>query len=564
VRRELREASHRRERAKAERDLAESQALLSLVYDHTAEMLMLFSADKSMTYRITSVNRAWLGFASLLLGRPVSAGDCIGRTLEGALGELRAPAEVAEALREAFVGALSQDRLVTLELPWPSPAKLLHTEQSFIPVKSRGGGASSPAAHLLWSSRNVTERWEGEDQRRRLEAQLMQSQKLEAVGTLASGIAHDFNNLLAGISGYVELVRAETQEIPVVQEHVAQISHGIHRATDLVSRIIAFSRKRTTHRKPIHLGPVVHEVMQFMRPLVPQGIQVHSELPAECPLVAADSGQMHQVVLNLCTNAMQAMTDQGGSGGALTVALGPVRISEELASRHPPLQPGQHVRLMVRDTGCGMGEQVLARLFEPFFTTKPPGIGTGLGLVIVQSILRSHEGAVVVRSQPGAGTTFELYFPVTEEEEGAGTREQAPEARAPAVSATRRILFVDDEDYLVQMGTALLTRLGHQVSAFTDPEKAYAAFAAEPSTYAVLITDLSMPVLRGTDLAQKIKHLRPEMPVVLTTGYSGPRDLERARELGLNRLLEKPYTLEKFVAMLDEVLEEQAKKEQRP
>ncbi|MFO0842499.1 MAG: ATP-binding protein [Gemmataceae bacterium] len=246
------------------------------------------------------------------------------------------------------------------------------------------------------------------ERQRRLEVQLSQAQKLEALGTLASGIAHDFNNVLAGIAGFVELVRADTADQPHVQENVRLIQQGIHRATDLVRRILQFSRKRAVQRKPTHLGPVVHEALQLLRPLVPPTVSLRFDLPADGPPVVADAGQVQQVVLNLCTNALQAMGDRGGQ---LAVGLEAVEVDAALAARLGRRRPGPHVRLVVRDTGTGMDDETLRHLFEPFFTTKPAGVGTGLGLAVVQGIVKGHRGAIDVTSRPGQGTTFKLHFP---------------------------------------------------------------------------------------------------------------------------------------------------------
>jgi signal transduction histidine kinase len=380
------------------------------------------------------------------------------------------------------------------------------------------------------------------EHQRRLEAQLSQAQKLEALGTLASSISHDFNNILAGIAGYAEMVRADTAALPQVQQNVQLILQGIHRATDLVRRVLQFSRKRAVQRKPIHLGPAIHEALQFLRPLIPPGVTLRAELPADGPLVIADGGQVQQVVLNLCTNAIQAMAD---TGGELAVEQGLVEVGADLAARLPPLRPGPHVRLAVRDTGVGMDDETLGRLFEPFFTTKPDGVGTGLGLAVVQGIVKSHQAAIAVESRPGQGSTFAIYFPVSD---------SADEGRPPLPGKGEHLMFVDDEDYLVQMGSALLTRLGFRVSTFTDPRQAYAALAENPGGYDALVTDLTMPGLKGTDLARLAQELRPGLPVILTTGFSGPLELDRAKSLGFQRVLEKPYTLDKFVEALTQAL----------
>lgn len=536
VRRELREAEQRRQRREAELALRDSQALLSLIYEHLDETLLLFVRDNGI-FRVASANQAWVKFSQRLNQRTYELP--LGKTLEQVLEIMAATAEEKESLLRGFVKALAQSSKVTFEQEWIRAGRIIYTEQHFIPVPQ----VHDACRHVLWVSHDVSERKHTEDQKRRLEAQLMQAQKLEALGTLSSSIAHDFNNILAGLSGYAEMVRSDTQGLPQVQDTVHQMMQGIHRATDLVRRILAFSRKRTVLRRPIHLGPVIHEALQFLRPLVPAGVRVEANLPTEGAQVVADAGQMHQVVINLCTNAIQAMS---GSGGTLWVSLEPVVVEREFAQQHSEIQPGAHVRLSIRDNGCGMDPETLDRLFEPFFTTKPIGVGTGLGLAVVQGIVQSHQGLIRVHSAPGRGTTFELYFPVA----AAANEENVLLLQGKG----ERILFVDDEEYLVQMGSALLTRLGYQVSAFSDPEKALYAFTEMPDQFAAMITDLTMPVLKGTDLAFRVRQIRPSFPVILTTGFSGPHELDRARRLGFDRVLDKPYTIEKIAEALREVL----------
>jgi CheY-like chemotaxis protein len=233
-------------------------------------------------------------------------------------------------------------------------------------------------------------------------------------------------------------------------------------------------------------------------------------------------------------------------GGELAVLLEAAEVDAELAGRLEPLRPGPHVRLVVRDSGTGMDGETLSQLFEPFFTTKPPTVGTGLGMAVVQGIVKSHDGAIAVTSRPGEGSTFTLYFPAGD---------TPADGNKPAVPGRgEHLLFVDDEDYLVQMGTVLLTRLGYRVSGFADPQKALAAFAENPTGYDALVTDLNMPGLKGTDLARLIQQIRADLPVILTTGFSGPHELDRARAFGFTRVLEKPYTVDKFVEALTQAL----------
>lgn len=535
VKRELREAAQRRARRQAEEALRHNQSLLSLIYAHTDEMLTLFIAADEGPFRAASLNRAWQDFTQKL-GRPIDPGQLVGRDAEDVFLQLAGPSPARDLLVAHFRAAQSPaGASASFELEWVAPDGPLFTEQQLIAFGDAGG------QHILWAARDITARKQTESQQRRLEAHLAHAQKLEALGTLASGIASDFNNILAGLSAHSEQLKLLLGALPPAQEPLAQLTAGIHRATDLVRRILAFSRKRTTLRKPIHLGPVIHEAMQFLRPLVPREVTVDVSLPTDAPHVLADAGQIHQVAVNLCTNALQALP---ASGGRIRVALETVSADGAFAAAHPPLRAGPHVRLRVADSGCGMDEPTQVRLFEPFFTTKPPGVGTGLGLAIVANIVKAHNGAVAVTTRPGAGSTFDLYFPTAEE------TEKPPQPAGPA----GHVLFVDDEEYLTVMAVALLKRLGYEVTGHSDPTVALAAFEAAPGRFSVLITDVNMPGLKGTDLAARVRRIRPDLPVILATGFSGPHELDRAQAMGFTLVLEKPFTVAKFVEALEQAL----------
>jgi signal transduction histidine kinase len=394
--------------------------------------------------------------------------------------------------------------------------------------------------------RDATERKQATERQRQLEAQLRQAQKMEALGTLAGGIAHDFNNLLAGIAGCMEIIQSETAAQPAVQAPVQQVLTAIGRAGDLVRRILTFSRKQPASRQAVHLGPVVEEALGLLRALVPRNVTVATDLPSG-PTVFADAGQIHQVVMNLFTNALQAL---GEKSGGIFVSLAPVSVSADFAGAHPPLRPGEHVRLRVRDTGPGMDATTLEHIFEPFFTTKAAGMGTGLGLAMVHGIVRNHDGAVVVHSTLGQGTTFELYFPA----EGGPVPAPAPVKPAGPTGQLPHLLVIDDEPFLAQLGASILHRLGYRATAFTDPHQALAALRSAPEQFAGVVTDLRMPKLKGLDLAQMMRAIRPDLPVVLTSGHPGSLDEERARELGFHEVLEKPFRLEKVEDTLRRVL----------
>jgi PAS domain S-box-containing protein len=383
--------------------------------------------------------------------------------------------------------------------------------------------------------RDVSERRQAERARDSLEAQLRLAQKMEAIGTLAGGIAHDFNNILGAILGYTELARADAADQPEVQESLAQVEKAGARARDLVRQILAFSRREEQTRRPISLREVTEEVLQLLRASFPAQVAIRSELAMDAPVVLADASQVHQVLLNLTTNALHAMMPDGGM---LTVRETAVEVDEARA-RATGLQRRCYVRLMVTDTGSGIEPDVLERVFEPFFTTKDPGRGTGLGLAVVHGIMKSHDGLVTVESEVGKGTTFALYFPAYEDEAAALPLDASKLARGDG----QHVLLVDDEESLARLGCRALERLGYRVTAETDPTRALAAFRAAPDGFHILVTDLTMPSMSGLDLIREVHRIRPTLPVVLATGYGGDIDAEQARALDIHELLFKPATL---------------------
>jgi PAS domain S-box-containing protein len=370
-------------------------------------------------------------------------------------------------------------------------------------------------------------------ERQQLADQFRQAQKMEAIGTLAGGIAHDFNNVLAAISGYTELAKWEMTENPVATEYLSAVLQGTKRATDLVRQILAFSRRQELERKPLLLQAVLEEALKLLRATIPSSVEFAVSIIPDLPNVMADATQLHQIVMNLCTNAAHAMKDRPGR---LTVRLEKFQVEPEMVSALPGLQTGPHVRISVSDTGHGMDETTLSRIFEPFFTTKPPGEGTGLGLSVVHGIMQSHEGAVSVESRVGEGTTFHLYFPALTSAEVIRVPKIADIPRGKG----QRILFVDDETLLSAMGKRLLERLGYVVDARTNAPDALKAVRAQPNAYDLVITDYMMPVLTGTALAEQIRATRADLPIILTTGYSATLTSERVQAMGIQKLLMKP------------------------
>ena len=391
----------------------------------------------------------------------------------------------------------------------------------------------------IWSFRDIT-------QRRKLEQQFNQAQKMESIGQLAGGIAHDFNNILSAIVGNLYLAKLAAAEQPEILANLENISAASQRATDLVKQILTFSRQTKPEREPLKLNHVVLEVLKLLRASLPASIRMQIEL-AETPTVLANATAVHQVIMNLGTNAWHAMRDQPGT---LKVEMNVLELDEDFAKTRPDLHPGSYVQLSVSDTGCGMDCHTLEHVFEPFFTTKGVGEGTGLGLAVVHGIMKSHDGGVSVYSQPGKGTRFNLYFPVMATEVMVREIEAAPIPRGHG----EHILFVDDEEALVKVGKKMLEHLGYVVTAKSSSLEAITLVRDLPEAFDLVITDLTMPGLDGVAFGRRLLQIQPRLPIILTTGYSGRMTAEKVRKLGFRELLSKPCTARVLAETVQRVL----------
>jgi nitrogen-specific signal transduction histidine kinase/ActR/RegA family two-component response regulator len=374
--------------------------------------------------------------------------------------------------------------------------------------------------------------------RKRLEETLLQSHKMEALGTLAGGVAHDFNNILMAITGNTELAVTELPADHPARQSLDHIDKACGRAANLVRQILTFSRRQPPARKVLSLRQEVEEAVKLLRATLPARIEIRAEYLAGIPPVSADPTQVHQILLNLGTNASHAL---GESSGLVELRLEGVDISSNRLEAAANLPPGRYARLSFRDNGCGMDRATLTRIFEPFFTTKGAGKGTGLGLSVVHGIMKNHSGAVAVHSEVGKGTMFQLYFPAARET-AADLRRPSPQDQIPRGNG-ERILHVDDEEALVLITRRRLEQVGYVVTNCTDPREALELFRARPGEFDVLITDVSMPHLPGAELVQAVRRIRPDMPVIMTSGYLRPEDHAAAERLGIHELLSKPFDL---------------------
>jgi PAS domain S-box-containing protein len=387
---------------------------------------------------------------------------------------------------------------------------------------------------------------------RLLEEQFLQAQKMEAIGTLAGGIAHDFNNILAAITGYTELLQLQVSGTsPQTDAYLKALTQAGARATALVRQILTFSRPGRHERRPVELAHVVQEPLSLLRATIPAMISFDIDLASDLPPVLADPTQVHQVLMNLGTNAGHAMAD---GPGRLSVKLEAVDVTvEQSVGAGGKLRPGHHVRLTVGDTGRGMTREVLDRIFEPFFSTKAPGEGTGLGLAVVHGVMQAHDGAVLVRSTPGEGTVFELYFP-------AHAPQEAPmpiEKEAPLPQGKgERIVLIDDEESIIQVGKLMLSQLGYHVDASSDSAAMLESLRGRLHEVDIVVSDVAMPGMSGPEFAGHLHDLRPGLPIILMTGYDATLSYDRLQKIGVREVLAKPFSVRELASAVRRVLDQ--------
>ena len=520
------------DRKHAEASMRESEARFRTLADSAPMMVWSSAPDR----RCEFVNERWTNFTGLDIGRLPADGwaplvhpedrDAL-VTLHEAAFESRQPFEMDHRFRR-------RDG----EYRWVST----HGVPRF--------DADGTFQGFIGTSVDITDRRRAEEQRQRLEAQLRQSQKMEAMGTLAGGIAHDFNNILAAIGGNLELVGMDLEGEHRAQESLNEVRRAVRRAGELVQRILTFSRPETHEQQAMQLAPVVVEAVRLLRSLIPAGIDLSYTVAAGLPDVVINPSQVHQVIVNLATNAWQAM-DSGP--GRIAIRLETYTVDATMAEANSDLRPGSYVCLSVADTGQGIDPATLERVFEPFFTTKGPGKGTGLGLSMVHGIAKGHGGTVLVESELRRGSTFKVLFPA-----GAPTLLDASPGGSHVPEGLRgrgeRILYVDDEEPLVSVSSRFLERLGYRVTGFTRAEDALAAFRDRPDAYDIVVTDYNMPGMSGMDVALVIMGLRPDVPVALASGYLRPAEMEHARALGIRATIPKPHSLEELGTIVQRLL----------
>lgn len=534
-------------RKQAEKALAKSEQQLRLLAENTLDGIW----QMDMELRFTYVNPA----GSLLLGYTTE--EWVGSSLRDHL-----TAEELDKIAVLLADALDESEThpgVLFE------TDMRHKNGEMVPVEIlarflRDGGGN--IIGLQGTTRDIRERKMAEALRHKLENQIRQLYKMEALGTLAGGVAHDFNNILSAIIGYTELSLMDAAEGSRMARNLMGVLQASERATDLVKQILTFSRQSEQMRHPIQISSLVKEALKLLRSSIPTTIEIRSEIIANHSPILADPTQIHQIVMNLCTNASHAMEKEGGllalTLDQLTVDDGSFEgpdtgTSVDALSVYSDLRPGPYLHLQVKDNGHGIPREIIDSIFDPYFTTKGVGEGTGMGLSVVLGIVKTAGGEISVDSHPDRGTTFDIYLPQVE----GGVAVEATETAYLAVGS-ERILFVDDEPTLAIVGKQLLERLGYSVVTFTSSTEALAAFKAEPQRYDLVMTDMTMPVVTGDKLAKAILQIRADVPIILCTGFSRIVNEERARSLGIRCFLMKPLTLPQIAKAVREALDPQA------
>lgn len=400
----------------------------------------------------------------------------------------------------------------------------------------------------MWSIvRDIRDRKQEDEERKRFEAKLVQIQKIEAIGALAGGIAHDFNNILSAIIGYADLAKLQMTKGGMAPTYINQILNAGTRAKELVKQILTFSRQSKQEMKPVMLSSIIEEALTLLKATLPSSIEIRRDL-RESGLVMSEPGQIHQILMNICTNAAHAMSN---TGGIIDIGLRKMKVDEEYETHGTELRPGPYLMLTVSDNGQGMAPEIMARIFEPYFTTKEIGHGTGLGLAIVYGIVRNHGGAITCASNLGKGTTFTIYLPELQPE--SFPIENHEEELLP--SGTEKILFIDDEPVLAELAKKMLESLGYQMVVKTSSTEALEIFRKDPAGFDLVITDMTMPEMTGDRLAEKFLDIRHDILIILCTGYSEHISDDKAREIGIKEFIMKPLAMKELACTVRKVLD---------
>ena len=512
----------------SERKMAEQnyQTLFQEMLDGFAlHEIICDNAGNPVNYRFLAVNRAFERMTNL------KAADVIGRTV----------LDILPGIERHWIETYGRVALTGEPAYFENSAEGL--QKHFIVTAFRPVPGQFACIFV-----DITDQKKAEAEKEYLQSQLIHAQKMEAIGTLAGGIAHDFNNILGAMLGYAEMVREDSPEGSLAAKDLDQVLTAGHRAKELVKQILAFSRQTETVKILLQPAVIVKEAIKLLRASIPTTIAIEQDIETQTGLILADPTQIHQILMNLCTNAFHAMEVDGGT---LSISLKTITLNQKELIHEPRLLPGNYIQLSVRDTGTGIEPEIQEKIFDPYFTTKETGKGTGMGLAITHGIIKSYGGMITCDSRLGEGTVFKISLPVSEEN-------ILPETNLvdPVFAGTERILLVDDEQILADMGKTMLERLGYKVTVRMNSLEALTTFKNQPDAFDLVITDQTMPGMTGTDLARRILQIRPGMPIILCTGYSSTISEEKVKSYGIKAFAMKPLARKDIAALIRKVLDE--------
>jgi PAS domain S-box-containing protein len=530
----MRDITARKRAEEALRDASEKRKELESIVNKSPAVVFLWRAAEGWPVEYVSDNVRQFGY----IPEDFYSGRMLFTNMVHPDDRERIATEITMYVKEGRNDFVQEYRIVT-----KSGEVRVLTDHTWVRRDADGG-----ITHYQGIALDVTERKQAEEEKEKLQAQLLQAQKLEALGTLAGGIAHDFNNILTAILGYAGMVRDSIPDEGQTQADLDQVLKAGERAKNLVRQILAFSRHSEQECRPVQVHLIVKEALKLLRASIPMTIEIRQNINTEETTILADPTRIHQVLMNLCTNAYHAMRE---NGGVLDVQLETVEIDAGLVKKNPELHEGTYLRLTVSDTGHGMDQATLARIFEPYFSTKSKEEGTGLGLAVVHGIVTSLGGVISVQSNLGAGSTFHVYFPLAERH-----AVQEPSTSKPLLRGTERILYVDDELPIAHLGRRILESLGYDVTSRSSSVDALETFRTRPEKFDLVITDQTMPNMTGIKLARELMRIRPDIPVILYTGFDESITPELAKQSGIREFLMKPVAKDELASVIRKVLDQ--------
>jgi PAS domain S-box-containing protein len=510
------------DRKKAEEAMRESEEKYRTVLEANPDPLVVYDMEGKVVYFNPAFTRVFGWTLTERLGKKM---------------DVFVPEEAWIETRRMIEKVMSGERFFNIE------TRRYNKNGETIPVSISGAIHKDKNGNLIGSVINLRDI----SLQKKLETQLQQAQKMEAIGTMAGGIAHDFNNILSSVIGYTELTLDGEKKGTFQYNNLQEVLSAGNRAKDLVKQILTFSRQVDQEQKPIQVKHHIKEALKMIRASIPSTIEIDQNLQSD-ELIMGDPTQIHQILMNLCANAAHAMEDDGGR---LTVSLMDADLDSDFITGHPNLKPGSYINLIVTDTGRGISPDVMEKIFDPFFTTKEKGKGTGLGLSVVHGIVRSCGGEIFVYSEPGKGSTFKICLPVIE-----GRFKLGESVERPVPTGVERILFIDDEPVIMEMGKRILSSLGYDVVSRNSSIEALELFKEKKDSFDLVITDMTMPHMTGEKLAEKLMQIRPDIPVILCTGFSSMIDEKKALGMGIRAFITKPVLKREMAETIRKVLDE--------